>query len=150
MGRHTRPDDDTGTETAAPAARPRLIVTMRAVNPRPPLTATTTVVAPAYAPPPARGVLGPTPGIPPAPVIEPVGPPAAVGWRGRRTGRRQQAEVEALAARIARAQRRARQVSLSGAPAPAPVTPPMPEPRPAADASPPWRSALPTPRESSA
>ncbi|MCD2192766.1 hypothetical protein LQ327_05115 [Actinomycetospora endophytica] len=104
------------------------------------------------APPPARGVLGPTPGIPPAPVIEPIGPPAAVGWRGRRAGRRQQAEAEALAARIARAQRRARQVALSGAPAPSPALTPgpaqIPVPRPADDAAPPWRSELPSPRES--
>lgn len=148
MGRHTRPDD-TDTATATQAAKPRLIVTMRAVNPRPPLTATTTVVTPTFAPPPAQGVLGPTPGIPPAPLIEPIGPPAAVGWRGRRADRRQQAEAEALAARIARAQRRARQVSLTGAPAPAPVTPPIPDPRPDLDAAPPWRSELPAPGESS-
>ncbi|HEY2220668.1 hypothetical protein [Actinomycetospora sp.] len=148
MGRHTRPDDDTAT--AEPGPHPRLIVTMRPVNPRPPLTASTTVVTPAAAPPPARGVLGPTPGTPPSPVIEPIGPPAAVGWRGRRAGRRQQAEVEALAARIARAQRRARQVSLSGAPAPAAAAVPVPTPRPAQDARPPWRSELPAPRESSA
>ena len=48
--------------------KPRLIVTMRAVNPRPPLPATTTdVVMTLPAPPPARGVLGPTPGVPPGP-----------------------------------------------------------------------------------
>jgi hypothetical protein len=142
MGRHTRPDD------ATTAVKPRLVVTMRPVDPRPPLTATTTVVTTSPAPPPARGVLGPTPGSPPAPVIEPIGPPVRVGWRDRRTARRQQAEAEALAARIARAQRRARQVSLSGGPAPAPVIAPVPAPRPALDAAPPWRSELPAPEES--
>ena len=78
----------------------------------------------------------------PAPVIEAVGPPLHVGWRERRTTRRQQAEAEALATRIARAQRRLRQVSV-----PADALPSIPTPRPAADASPPWRSELPAPGE---
>jgi hypothetical protein len=86
----------------------------------------------------------PTPAAPPAPVIEPLGPPAHLGWRGRRTARRQQAETQALAARIARAQRLLRQVS-----APPDALPSFPAPRPAADAAPPWRSELPSPRESS-
>ena len=85
----------------------------------------------------------PTPVVAPAPVIEPLGPPAALGWRGRRTARRQAAEAQALAARIARAQRRLRQVS-----APPNALPAIPTPRPAADAVPPWRSELPSPRES--
>jgi hypothetical protein len=85
-----------------------------------------------------------TPAVAPAPVIEPLGPPAALGWRGRRSARRRQAETAALAARIARAQRRLRQVS-----APPDALPPIPTPRPAADAAPPWRSELPSPRESS-
>jgi hypothetical protein len=85
---------------------------------------------------------GPTPSAAPAPVIEPVGPPAHVGWRERRATRRQQVEAAALATRIARAQRRLRQVSV-------PVEA-IPAPRPAADAAPPWRSELPVPRESSA
>jgi hypothetical protein len=87
-------------------------------------------------------VRGPSPGAAPAPVIEPVGPPTHLGWRGRRTARRQEAEAAALAARIARAQRRLRQVS-------APVDAAVPAPRPAADAAPPWRSELPAPGEPS-
>jgi hypothetical protein len=83
----------------------------------------------------------PTPQVAPAPVVEPLGPPAHLDRRGRRSARRQQAEAQALAARVARAQRRLRQVF-----APPDV---LPTPRPAADASPPWRSELPSPRESS-
>ena len=83
----------------------------------------------------------PTPAV--VPVIEPLGPPAVVGWRGRRSARRRQAETAALAARIARAQRRLRQVS-----APPAALPSIPAPRPSADAAPPWRSELPSPRES--
>jgi hypothetical protein len=149
MGRHTRPEQDAAENENA--NRPRLIVTMRPVNPRPPLSATTeVVVSTTPASPPARGVLGPTPGAPPAAIIEPIGPPMALGRRDRRAGRRQQAETEALAARIARAQRRARQVGLSARSAPAPASTPIPVPRPAADAAPPWRSELPAPRESPA
>ena len=85
----------------------------------------------------------PTPVVAPAPVIEPLGPPTHLGWRGRRTARRQQAEAQALAARIARAQRRLRQVS-----APPEALPSIPTPRVAGDATPPWRSGLPSPRES--
>jgi hypothetical protein len=84
----------------------------------------------------------PTPAVPPAPVIEPLGPPTLLGWRGRRSARRQQAEAQALAGRIARAQRRVRQVST-----PPDALPSLPAPRPAADAAPPWRTALPSPRE---
>jgi hypothetical protein len=87
-------------------------------------------------------VPGPTPAAPPAPVIEPIGPPLHVGWRERRTLRRQQAEATALAARIARAQRRLRQVTVAPG-----VVPSIPSPRPAADAGPPWRSELPAPGE---
>lgn len=85
----------------------------------------------------------PTPAVAPAPVIGPLGPPAHLGRRDRRSARRQEAEAQALAARIARAQRRLRQVS-----APPDALPAIPAPRPAADASPPWRSELPSPRES--
>jgi hypothetical protein len=85
----------------------------------------------------------PTPVVAPAPVIEPLGPPAHLGWRGRRTARREQAEAQALAARIARAQRRLRQVSTPPA-----ALPSIPTPRPAGDAAPPWRSEFPSPRES--
>lgn len=113
MGRHSRPDETTD-ETTESLHRPQLVMTVR----------------------------GPTPAAAPAPVIEPVGPPTHVGWRGRRTARRQEAEATALAARIARAQRRLRQVSV-------PVDA-VPAPRPAGDAAPPWRSELPGPGESPA
>ena len=130
MGRHHRPD------TTESLRRPQLVMTVRGTDPPARTTATT--------PPPAPGVLGPTPAAAPAPAIEPVGPPLHVGWRERRTARRQQAEAAALATRIAHAQRRLRQVSV---PAQGPAVVAVPAPRPAADAAPPWRSELPPPGE---
>ncbi len=136
MGRHHRPD------TTESLGRPQLVMTVRGTNP--PSRTTPSRTTPST-PPPAPGVLGPTPVVAPAPVIEPAGPPAHVGWRGRRSARRQQVETEALAARIARAQRRLRQVSV-----PADALPAIPTPRPAGDAAPPWRTEFPAPGETSA
>lgn len=179
MGRHSRPDEIPGV-----VDRPRIVMGLTAarpadaVNPVPPLAPATTVVITTPAeprpaptvPPPAPHVAGPTPGVPPSPVIEAAGPPDRVGRRARRADRKARAEAVALSARIARAQRRTRQVSAAvganavrahgagahpGLASSAPVIPAqrtappvaagVPGPSSLADARPPMRSPLPAP-----
>ncbi|MEJ2887866.1 hypothetical protein [Actinomycetospora aeridis] len=128
MGRHSRPD----TTESGPSDqdRPRRIAlavrhTIPAPTPTPAmppgLDVTTLTIRPVG--PTAAVDAGPPPAdrvelrLDPAPVPA-TGPPARLGWRGRRAARHDEAEKAALAARVSRAQRRSRQVAASSTPAP--------------------------------
>lgn len=103
------------------------------------LDASTVAIIPAPAGRVGPTALGPAPGHPELSTVHaaipPAGPPARLGWRARRAARHEAAEQAALAARIARAERRSRQVA-----AWAPAMPVPRDPQSGELARPPWVS----------
>ncbi|GAA4903486.1 hypothetical protein EV188_10420 [Actinomycetospora succinea] len=119
MGRHARPDQP---DAAGAPDRPRRIAlavrhTIPAPTQAPPGLDVTTLTIRPLGPPAALGAT-PRPDARADTPVPPAGPPARLSRRERRAARHEEADRAALAARIARAQRRNRQVAASGVPAP--------------------------------